>query len=67
MMIFGGVPIMVVMPPRMLPNASGISISAGDRCCFLAVAMATGSIKASAPTLFIKAEANVTTSVNRPI
>ena len=66
-MILGGVPIIVLMPPNMLPKATGINTMAGERLFALQVAMATGSNRANAPTLFINAEKNVTTHVNRAI
>jgi hypothetical protein len=56
MIIFGGVPIMVIIPPRILANARGMSITEGERFCFTEVLSATGNMSASAPTLFIIAE-----------
>ena len=61
MIIFGGVPIIVIIPPKILAKAKGIKIMLGERFCFIAVLSATGSIKASAPTLFIIAEQIVAT------
>ena len=62
MMMFGGVPIMVIMPPKMLANARGMRIKLGERPCSLAVFKATGSNKASAPTLFMKADSTAATT-----
>ena len=55
MMMLGGVPISVTMPPRMVANDSGISDSAGLRPALRAVWMSTGIKSASAATLFMKA------------
>ena len=62
MMMFGGVPIIVIMPPRMLAKAMGNSRMVGDRWRSTAVFSATGSMSASAPTLFMKADKIMTTS-----
>ena len=51
-----GVPISVVMPPRMVPNASGISTRPGGMSRRRASCRATGISSAMAPTLFMKAE-----------
>ena len=61
---FGGVPIRVVMPPRIEPNASGISTRPGGNPCFAATWMATGMSKASVPTLFMKAESSAPSPVS---
>ena len=53
-MRLGGVPISVVMPPRMVPKASGINTQPGDMSSRLASWMATGISNAMAPTLFMK-------------
>ncbi len=53
MMMLGGVPIMVTRPPRIEPNDSGISTTAGDFFAFCAACIATGMRSASAPTLFM--------------
>ena len=50
----GGVPISVVMPPRMVPNASGISTRPGGSSRRVASWIATGINSAIAPTLFMK-------------
>ena len=63
MMMFGGVPISVIMPPSIEPKAIGISSMAGGRPRSVAVASATGSMIARAPTLFMKEEASATTPV----
>ncbi len=62
MMMFGGVPIIVIMPPRILANAIGNSRMVGERWRSAAVFSATGSMSASAPTLFMKADKTMTTS-----
>ena len=56
MMIFGGVPISVAMPPRMVAKDSGIRLNPGARPALRAVCISTGISSASAATLFIKAE-----------
>ena len=53
-MMFGGVPIMVVSPPRREPKARGIINSPGARLLRRAICITTGNNKVSAPTLFIK-------------
>ncbi len=55
-MMFGGVPIRVAMPPRIVAKDSGIRLSPGARPALRAVWMSTGISKASAATLFMKAE-----------
>ena len=54
--MFGGVPIMVAIPPKMEAKAIGISKILGERFCVKAVLRVTGNIKASAPTLFMNAD-----------
>ena len=54
--MLGGVPISVIIPPRMDANDSGISDNDGLRSAFLAACMSTGISSASAATLFIRAE-----------
>ncbi len=56
MMMLGGVPISVAMPPRMVAKDSGISDRPGLRPALRAVWMSTGISSASAATLFIKAD-----------
>ena len=65
--ILGGVPIIVIIPPKILAKAKGIKIILGERFCFVAVLRATGSINASAPTLFIIAEQIVATPLRLAI
>ena len=55
-MIFGGVPIIVIIPPKILAKARGMRMILGDRFCLTDVFSATGSMSANAPTLFIMAE-----------
>ena len=52
--MFGGVPISVTIPPRIVANDKGIKLSAGDRLLRVAAWMSTGINKASAATLFMK-------------
>ena len=61
--IFGGVPISVIMPPRIEANDKGISESAGLRLAFDAACMSTGISNARAATLFINAD-NTAASVD---
>ena len=56
MTILGGVPIIVIMPPRMEANDSGISVSDGLRPAFLAAWRSSGISNASAATLFMTAD-----------
>ena len=56
MMMLGGVPISVTMPPRMVAKLSGIRLRPGERPALRAVWMSTGISSASAATLFMKAE-----------
>ena len=65
--ILGGVPIIVIIPPKILAKAKGIRIMLGERFCFIAVLSATGNISASAPTLFIIAEQMATTPLKLAI
>jgi hypothetical protein len=58
MMMLGGVPINVTSPPRIAPNDSGISNSEGERSALAADCIATGSISASAPTLFMSVDSS---------
>jgi len=61
---FGGVPISVVMPPRIEPNASGISTRPGGMSWREAIWIATGISSASAPTLFMNADSTAPTTVS---
>jgi hypothetical protein len=63
-MMLGGVPIIVLMPPKIAAKARGISIRAGGRPCFRADSRATGINRARAPTLFMKADAKATKNIN---
>ena len=58
MMMLGGVPISVTMPPRMVAKESGIRLSPGARPALCAVWISTGINSASAATLFMKAESS---------
>jgi len=62
MTMLGGVPIMVVMPPRMVAKDSGIRVSAGERFARRAACMSTGMSSARAATLFMKAESAAPTA-----
>ena len=56
MIMLGGVPIMVIRPPRIEPKDNGMRITAGDCLALLAALMATGMSRARAPTLFMIAD-----------
>ena len=56
MMMLGGVPMAVIMPPRMVAKERGISERAGLRPALRAVWISTGISRASAATLFMKAD-----------
>ena len=60
----GGVPIRVVMPPRMDANASGIRICPGGISSRDAICNDTGINIANAPTLFINPESMAARQVN---
>lgn len=60
---FGGVPTSVVMPPRMVPKASGISTCPGASPMRPASCTATGISSAIAPTLFMKPESRAPSPV----
>ena len=53
---FGGVPMSVVMPPRIVPNDNGIRTLPGGSSCLAAIWMAIGISSAMAPTLFMNAD-----------
>ncbi len=55
-MMFGGVPISVTMPPRMVAKASGISVTPGGRPALRAASTSMGIRRASAATLLMIAE-----------
>ena len=59
-MMFGEVPISVIVPPSSEPNASGMSSSEGEQFERLAICSAIGIIIASAPMFFTNAESSVT-------
>ena len=65
--MLGGVPIIVIIPPKMLAKAKGISIMLGERFHFRDDLIATGIIKARAPTLFMIAEKIDTTELRLDI
>ena len=62
--MFGGVPIRVVIPPSSEPKEIGMRSWLGGRLLAFAALIATGSIRASAPTLFMKAESIMVTPVS---
>ena len=55
-MILGGVPISVIIPPRIEANDKGINDKAGLLLAFFAACISTGINNASAATLFIIAD-----------
>ncbi len=67
MMILGGVPINVIIPPNIDPKASGISSIDGERPALAADCNAAGMSIASAPTLFINEDKAPATPDNEPI
>ena len=64
---FGGVPINVVMPPRIEPKASGIRTRPGGICWREATCSASGISSASAPTLFMNPESKAASAVSAAI
>ena len=66
-MMFGGVPINVIKPPRIEAKESGISTTAGEREAFTADWMATGISSESAPILFMIADSGVAIRLSAPI
>ncbi len=54
--MLGGVPIMVIMPPRIEAKDSGMSDRDGLRPAFFAACISTGMSSASAATLFMIAD-----------
>ena len=54
--MLGGVPIIVIIPPKIEAKAIGINNKLGDLFCSQAVLSVTGNIRAKAPTLFMKAD-----------
>jgi hypothetical protein len=67
MMILGGVPISVIMPPRIEANDRGINESAGLLLAFVAACMSTGISNARAATLFINADNTAASDDMMPI
>ena len=59
-MMFGDVPISVIVPPSSEPNAIGISSIDGERFERLAICSAIGIIIASAPMFFTNADSSAT-------
>ena len=66
-MIFGGVPISVIRPPRIEAKESGIKVSAGERLALRAAWMSTGIKRASAATLFMTADRAADRAAMMPI
>lgn len=64
MIMFGGVPIKVSVPPSREPKASGISNSEGDRPLCRDIQIATGMSMANAPTSFMIPELRATIPVS---
>ena len=58
---------MVIIPPKILANARGMSITLVDRLCLIDVFSAIGSMRANAPTLFIMADKIDTTPLKLEI
>ena len=54
-------PILVVIPPKMVANDNGMRVFDGERLASIALCMATGIIRHNAPTLFINADNNAAT------
>ena len=67
MIRFGGVPMRVVVPPRMEPKASGMSTLPGGSRSRPASWMATGMSRASAPTLFMKPDSTAASVTSAPM
>ena len=65
--MFGGVPIKVIMPPRIEAKDSGISVSPGFRSVFSDACRSMGMSNASAATLFITADSAAETPAIRPM
>ena len=64
-MMLGDVPMSVMSPPSNEPNAIGMRNTDGDTLERFAIWKATGSIMASAPMFFTKADSTVTTVTSR--
>ena len=67
MTMFGGVPIRVIMPPRMVAKDRGIRERPGERSAFLAASISSGMSNASAATLLMIADRLAPTMAMRPI
>ncbi len=65
--MLGGVPISVIMPPRIEANEIGIRVSAGLRFAFFAAWISIGIRRARAATLFITAERPAASADMTPI
>ena len=61
-MRLAGVPISVVMPPRIVAKASGMSVAAGGRRAERAISVAIGIVMTSAAMLFMNADRIAATS-----
>ena len=66
-MMFGGVPMSVESPPRIDAKPRGISTSDGETSFRTATRIAIGSIKASAPTLFMNPDSAATVTVSTKV
>ena len=64
-MMLGDVPMSVMSPPNNEPNAIGMRNTDGDTLERFAIWKATGSIMASAPMFFTKADSTVTVVTSR--
>jgi len=60
--MFGGVPIRVIIPPRIVANDSGIRLCPVGRFAFFAASMSSGIKRASAATLLMTAESPAPTA-----
>lgn len=67
MMMLGGVPIRVTIPPRIEAKDSGIRVSAGLRLPLAAASRSSGMSSASAATLFMTAESKAARPDMMPI
>ena len=65
--MLGGVPIKVIMPPRIDAKESGIRVKAGLRLAFKAACISSGMSSASAATLFITADRTAANPAITPI
>jgi hypothetical protein len=67
MTMLGGVPIIVIMPPRIVAKDSGISEAATARFAFSAASMSRGMSSARAATLLMTAESAAPATAMIPI